>query len=368
MRTSSRAKRRLSPHLFFAALGLGMLLVVSVAAAMPGAVKQQTLATRGSVLALAADGDRVALVVRSSSSTRFNPVCAGVVVWEPIRRRVVRLQRPCGAQCCTEETQGVTLAGTRAAWLSRHVGGSTLTTTVATATLARRKPVVLAYQESSVDFHDGDFALRPVGDGTLLAFTLDRRCNDQGSWGPCPPGRESGDIVDATVWRVDGQGRCPYQRPPSGGCSRVAHADGELSVLAVDAGRIAVRTDNGVSLLTATGRVLQDFAVKARTAALSGNRLAVRRAGAVEVYDTDSGELTAQFHAVPSLRLEDLDGGILVTGLGRMVTLRRLGDGRMRTIRTAGIAHAQLERPGLFVAAGRRVTFTPMRDVLRRLG
>jgi hypothetical protein len=346
-------------------MGLGMLLVVSVGAAMPGAVKPQTLATRGSVLALAADGDRVALVVRSSSSTRFNPVCAGVVVWEPIRRRVVRLQRPCRAQCCSVETQGVALAGTRAAWLSRAPGGNILETIVETATLARRKPVWVADEESNADGGYGDFARRPVGDGTLLAFTLDLRC---GSWGPCPPGRERGDIVNATVWRVDSQGRCPYQRPPSGGCSRVAQADGELSVLAVDAGRIAVRTDSGVRLLTATGRVLQDFAVTARASALSGNRLAVRKAGAVEVYDTDSGELTAQFPAVPSLRLEDLDDGILVTAEGRTVTLRRLGDGRMRTIRAAGIAHAQLERPGLFVAAGRRVTFMPMRDVLRRLG
>jgi len=362
MRTSlSRAKWRLSPHLFFAAVGLGMLLVVSVAAAMPGAVKPQTLATRGPVLALAGDGDRAALLVGSRGA------CASVVVWEPSRGRIVRLHSATRGECVEGQpvTRAVALAGTRVAWLQAG-GGNTLETTVATATLARPTPVSVALALSTSGM--GDFARRPLGDGTLLAFTVDRRCSEgEDANPPCPPGSKTGDVVAATVWRAAGSGRCPNSYSLVRRCSRVSKADGELSVLAVDAGRIAVRTDSGVRLLTATGRVLQDFAVKARAVALSGNRLAVRRAGVVEVYDTASGELTAQFPAAPSLRLEDLDGSILVTASGRMVTLRRLGDGRMRTIRTAGIAHAQLERPGLFVAAGRRVTFTPMRDVLRRL-
>jgi hypothetical protein len=35
--------------------------------------------------------------------------------------------------------------------------------------------------------------------------------------------------------------------------------------------------------------------------------------------------------------------------------------------RASGWAHAQLEPSGLFVAGARRVTFTPMANVLRRL-
>jgi hypothetical protein len=139
-------------------------------------------------------------------------------------------------------------------------------------------------------------------------------------------------------------------------------------VLAVDAGRIAVRTDSGVRLLTAGGDVLQDFDVTARRAALSGNRLAVRTASAVEIYDTGSGKLTRRFPAAPRLTLQDLDGGTLVTASVRAVTLRRLSNRRTTTIRFARLVRAQLERSGLFVAAGRRVTFTPMREVLRRLG
>jgi len=81
-----------------------------------------------------------------------------------------------------------------------------------------------------------------------------------------------------------------------------------------------------------------------------------------------TGQRTARVTAARHLRLEDLDRDILVTASGRTVTLRKLSNGRTTTIRAGGTARAQLERPGLFVAAGRRVTFTPMRDVLRRLG
>jgi hypothetical protein len=50
------------------------------------------------------------------------------------------------------------------------------------------------------------------------------------------------------------------------------------------------------------------------------------------------------------------------------VKLRRLGDGRTSTIHAGRTGLAQLERPGLFVASARRMTFMPMREVLRRLG
>jgi hypothetical protein len=342
------------------AAALGTMLVSSASAAAPSPAKQRTLATRGPVVALAADGDRAALLVHARG------FCARIVVWQPTRQRVVRLYS--ATYGCVQGNpvyRDIALAGTRAAWLQVGVG-NTLETIVMTATLARPAPVSVAFEVSNASGY-GDFARRPVGDNTLLAFTVARRCEDyEGSVWPCPAGRKTGDIVAATVWRVAGRGRCPYSGVRR--CSRVATADGELSVLAVDAGRIAVRTDSGLKLLTASGHVLRDFDLTARQAALSGNRLAVRTADAVEVYDTATGKLAAGFSAASHLRLEDLDHDIVVTALGRTVTLRRLGDGRTTTIRAGGTARAQLEPPGLFVAAGRRVTFTPMREVLRRLG
>jgi hypothetical protein len=139
------------------------------------------------------------------------------------------------------------------------------------------------------------------------------------------------------------------------------------SSLAVDAGRIAAWTDTGVRLLREDGTVLRDFSVKVTAASFSGTRLALRTSDAVEVYDTDSGQQTARIPVARAVRLEDLEGNLLVTAFGGTVTLRKLGNGRTTTFRATGTASAQLEPPGLFVAGGRRVTFTSLHDVLRRL-
>jgi hypothetical protein len=262
----------------------------------------------------------------------------------------------------------VALAGPRVGWEEWAWGQTTSESFVGAASLARRAPVTLGDGALYVQ-EAGTVAFRVAGDGDLLAFTVEEHCgvDDEGN-SLCPPGRKPGDVIAATVWRLAGRGRCPSDTVVRR-CSRVAQADGKLTVLAVDNGRIAARTDEGVALLTGDGGHLQDFpVVKVLAVALSRNRLAVRVPGGIEIYDTGSGQLITRFNVASGLRLEDLDHGILVTAKLRTVTLRSLTDGRTATIQTQGIAHAQLEPSGLFVAAGRRVTFTSMRDVLRRLG
>jgi hypothetical protein len=342
------------------------ILLASVGSATPGVLKTRTLATAGTVLGIAADGDRATVDVGLPGR------CARVLVWEPLRRpQVVTLLHRGRCEGIRKDVHAPALAGTRAAWYWR-TGGNTLETIVLTATLAHQTPVRIAEGVfGDMDGSGGEFVRPPVGDGGLLAFTYELRCGPDSREFPCPPGRGSGDVLYASVWRADGRSPCPgmtHAGRSLRACTRVAEADGELSVLAVDAGRIAVRTASGVRLLTGNGGLLRQFAVRARAAALSGNRLALRTSDAVEVYDTGSGRQTARFPAARSLRLQDLDRGILVTASGRMVTLRRLGRGRTSTIQAAGTAWAQLERPGLFVAGGRRVAFTPIGDVLRRLG
>jgi hypothetical protein len=340
----------------------GTIVLASVGSATPGVLKTRTLATAGTVLGIAADGDRATVDVGLPGR------CARVLVWEPLRRpRLVTLLHRGRCEGIRKDLHAPALAGKRAAWYWR-TGGNTLETIVLTATLAHQTPVRTAEGVfGDMDGSGGQFVRPPVGDGTLLAFTYELRCGADSREFPCPPGLRSGDVLHASVWRLGGHSPCPGRKPLRA-CTRVAEADGELSVLAVDAGRIAVRTASGVRLLSGTGGLLRQFAVRARAAALSGNRLALRTADAVEVYDTGSGRQTARFPAARSLRLQDLDRGILVTASGRMVTLRRLGRGRTSTIQAAGTAWAQLERPGLFVAGGRRVAFTPIGDVLRRLG
>ncbi|HYZ19287.1 MAG TPA: hypothetical protein VE615_07065 [Gaiellaceae bacterium] len=341
---------------------LWAILVVAGAAAASEAPHSRTLVTRQPVIAIAADGDRAALVSGSRG------VCANVLVWEPTRRHVVRMRSATRSECAEGQpvTRAVALAGTRVAWLQAG-GGMTLETQVVTATLAHHAPVTVGLTLSTSG--TGDFSRNPVGDGALLAFTVDRRCAEgEDSNPPCPPGRKTGDVISASLWRVAGRGACPNSYGSVRRCTQIARADGELTALAVDAGRVVARTIHGVQLLGAAGEVLQEFSVGVRQASLSGGRLVVRTTRAVEVYDVDSGDRLARLPAVAHLSLEDLDGDILVTAVGKSVTLRRLGDGRTTTIRAGGLAHAQLESSGLFVAGGRRVTFTPMREVLRRLG
>jgi hypothetical protein len=348
------------------------MLLASVAAAAPDTAAKQVRTTSGPVRALAADGDRAAFIVEG----RFKE-CVSVMVWEPQRRRVHRLQA--ARDCETNDHGGsrtgppaVTLAGTRAVWLQVG-GGNTLETILRTATVARPKPVWLAGGFANDGVY-GTFASRPAGDRALAAFTLDERCDGDGEINgrpkdQCPPDKKSGDIVAATIWRLGGRGRCPgviAGKPFP--CSPVAKADGELTVLAVDDGRIAARTESGVRLLTAGGRLLREFAVRASAAKLSGNRIAVRTADAVEVYGADSGERLDRRVVPKAVRLEDLEGDILVTAWGGAVTLRRLGDGSTTKIGAGRTGLAQLERPGLFVASARRVSFLPTREVVRRLG
>ncbi len=318
---------------------------------------------------LAADGKRAALIVE-----RGRGGCSSVELWEAARAHVVRPEPPCGGVFDTtgdEGFQGVALAGARAAWLHTY-GANYLYTDVSTATLDHPTPVLLDNESALGGF--GPIASAPVGHGGLLAFTVSYLCDESASGGSdCPPGRKTGDVVTATIWRFGGRTHCGSGTPsePGGGprlCTAVAQAAGELRVLAVDAGRIAARTDDGVKLLNAAGGVLGDFPVPATAAALSGNRLALRTADAVEIFDTGSGHRTHRFPVPKAVSLQDLEGDILVTASGKTVSLRRLGDGRTATLHTDGPAKGKLEQPGLFLAGAHRVTFTPMHDVLRRLG
>jgi hypothetical protein len=343
---------------------LGTTLLASVAAAAPGPGKPVELTLRGPVRAVAADGDRVAL------SVGFGGGCVNVVVWEPTRRRVTRLQYASSCEPNPREgTNAVALAGTRAAWL-RTAGGNSLEMWLRSATLARKAPVDVAMTATTGDAGHGEFIRRPVGDGSLIAFTVERRCDayNEGR-SQCPLGVKHGTVLDAGVYGIGGLGLCPTRArrdPP--GCSRIASENGELTVLAVDAGRIVARLDRGIRLLSRTGRELRQLDVSARTASLSGSRLAVRTADAVEVYDLASGDRVQRLPAASGLRLEDLERDMLVTASGGWVTLRKLSNGRTATFHAGGVARGQLEPAGLFVSGARRVTFLPMRDVARRLG
>jgi hypothetical protein len=317
-------------------------------------LSRTVLTTRAPILDVAADGTRAAF---ASSTTPTD--CRHVAVWTPALRSVARLPdvpAPCGEISIRDGIGWVTLAGTPAAWIETG-GGNTLQEDLFTATLVHTTSIPVA---SAAQGDDGSgTSLGGIGgDGALVAFAIDVRCSVyKEAQDTCPPNRRSSHVTAATVYRIGGTRPCPVTwRTPPNACTAVAKADGRLSVLAVDAGRIAVRSERGVRLLTGAGRVIRDFAVEADAAALSWNRLAVRTADAIELYDIDSGRLAARIAAPAAVTLQDVERDILVTASGRTVTLRRLGDGRTAAIEATGRARAQLEQPGLHVAGARRLT------------
>ena len=217
-------------------------IVASVASAAPEASTPATLVTKRPVAALAADGGRAALVIpgRGADPARRWQI----LVWEPASHRLLTIHTESDAY----PGEGVALAGTRVAWDDcSSCYGNTLTTRVSSATLARRSAVSLG-SDDGTEVPSGGEVLAPSGDGKLLAYTDQQRCDESGEYEPCPPGREPGEVVKATIWRAAPRGHCPSsfsdgdsRRP--GHCARVARANGELTVLDVDAGRIAARTD-----------------------------------------------------------------------------------------------------------------------------
>jgi hypothetical protein len=286
-------------------------------------------------------------------------------VWRPAAKSIRRFSKPAQCREPREDPQSVALAGTRAAWIVSS-GANYNYTSVFTATLTRRRVILVG---EGVERNGGTAAEPPISDGKLLAFTLQHRCSTTSLDDPCPPDRESG-VVDAKVWGIGGRQPCPAE---SGArlCTAIAKANGELTLLAVDAGRVVVRTDSGVRVLTIGGRVVRNFPVAADAAALSGNRLAVDADG-IDVYAVASGRHLAGYPGASGLK--DLDGDILVTVEGRKITLRKLANGRTRTIAPRrGRVLAELERAGLYYSygsagGGGRVVFVPRSKVERWLG
>ena len=245
---------------------------------------------------------------------------------DPVGRRIARLQS--GAAKCESSDRlnrrgmpSVAIAGSRAAWL-QLTGGNNLETISFTGTLARPKPVWLAYG-AAADGIAGSFVRRPVGDEcfspsprrTAATLTTAMAARPVANQAPSPKRLCGG-------WEARAAVRVRFLSPSPVSCSVVARADSELTVLAVDAGRIAVRTRTRVRMYTAAGRVLRDIDIKPVAAvALSGNRLVVRDNDGFVIYDARTGKYDSSLFALEGKRLEDLERGIVVIAEGGTVGL-----------------------------------------------
>ena len=160
-------------------------------------VDRRTLTLRAPVTSLAADGARVAFTIGSTAID-----CKHVAVWTLAARSVARpLPLPCGDSW--DRLDRVALAGTSVAWSRHSCCGHTTESSVVAMELPRLEPPFRDVAEATVSEDGGTAVGDPVGDGTLLAFTVRiycfTYCGDPGDAYACPPGYENGDVVRVAV-------------------------------------------------------------------------------------------------------------------------------------------------------------------------
>jgi hypothetical protein len=372
-------------------------VLLAGAAAAKSTSGRQVIRTASVVGGVAADAGLVAFAL---GETRGD--CDRIMVWEPGRRSVVRVgsrKSPCQGLSTGEWIPYVALAGRRVAW-GWDGGGNFHDSVVRTATVGRPlRTTTVATRSHNVDSLVGGFAGNLYGDGDLLAYGTWNVCEgeEDESSNPCPPARLDRVPYDSQVHRIRGTRSI-----------RIASDPGELGVLAVSTGRIAVlRSDARIAVLDAKGKPVRTFPFargEVRGATLDGRRLVVLRRSegrhSIDAYDVTNGSRVSRAIAPPGptsdrrctwpvvalplcrepyarLRLVDSERGIAVYVLGREIHLVQIADGARTVVRppaTRGTVEAQLERSGLFYAYQAadpkmpgRVAFVPYTEIVGRL-
>src|SRR5438270_749772 len=163
------------------------------------AASTPVLPLAGPVSELAADGGRVAILVRTKTGN-----CARdrVAVWAPATRSFV----PIGASACVGSTStgaglfSVGLAGTRVAYV-QFAGGNMRELQLRLATLASPRAATVASASFGVDVGQGTYIGRVAGDGSLLAFDW---------WSECGPCAQATPVAPrASIFRPESSGCRP---------------------------------------------------------------------------------------------------------------------------------------------------------------
>jgi hypothetical protein len=345
------------------------LLGIFVGAAGPAgggsaAGQIRTLRTATQVTGIAADGSKAA--VATTCGTRAYELFA----WNPVRRSVVsmapRRQRRCYGASTGEGIWEVGIAGRSLAWVP-YYGGNEQVQWLFTATVRRPLATTKLVKDRvhGTGSTVGDWVGNVHGDGSLLVFNTWSICWSNQQYGSCPESIPPGfHIYNENLWRVVGRRK-----------RLILAAPDELTVLSVSAGRILVqRADGSLQLLRADGSLLRSFPFapqEVQGAVLDPSELVVlekSRRLTWRVFDPVSGqerELGAQVGAIPA----DVERGLLVYTVGRVVHVLRLSDGREKRFTTPPGSYpvAQIEQPGLFYAYAvrreGRVRFVPFNQI-----
>jgi hypothetical protein len=310
-----------------------VLLVALALAVVPGAAggsATKTIGTRGTVLSISADGDRVAI----RAVVYGHPDCDSGSVWQPATGKVVRFQdAPCGPKQSDRQYDALTLAGTRAVWTDYDYGNHAYCNGPFTATLAKPKPT--NFGECPPQPDNTDLIWEYKGDGGLLISRSYTLCELD-----CEPYDRIYD-ADVRIWSV------------STGLRKLAAPKDDTKLLDADAGRILLR-DPGKKLLVlnAAGKQVASLAIDAKAAWLSGaSRVSIPTGTTLRTYDVATGALAETCVLAKGAKLQDVEGGLAVYLTPGEVHLLTIATNADRVVaRQKGLVQADLEPAGLFYA------------------
>jgi hypothetical protein len=298
--------------------------------------------------------------------------------WNPLRRSVVSIARQRRRRCYGASTgEGIweaAIAGRQVAWVA-FAGGNYQQAWLVTASTRRPWASVqlTAEKDRNTDNEVGDWVGNIHGDGPLLVFNTWTLCEKSEYTDSCPAGSPPGfHIYNENLWRIVGNRKRLILASPD-----------EMTVLAVAAGRILVqRADGSLELRSADGAVLRAFGFRRRevvAALLDASELVVlhRASGLTwRVYDPVSGALKRTFRAPKKAEAQDVERGLLVYTVGRVVHVLRIADRRQETFVAPDVlpyphdlprVQAALEPSGLFYSYrarhGGRVRFVPFKQL-----
>jgi Tol biopolymer transport system component len=316
----------------------------------------RTLPLRDPVQAVAADGARAAISAGGCP----------IVVWEPLRRRTLRMAHVCDEAGIDE----VVLSGSRVAWTASSHGNTEHFTELRAASIGgRRARIVSAGSAFSGDgespFDSGANVWGVRGGGGTIAFTFSRYGRSQ---------RRS-------VWLVLSRrgAKCPgdseWARGLPSTCLRLGTAGGSAAA-AADAGRVLAASGGTLRLLTTSGRLLRTVRTGRApdVVRLAGTTLAAQLGDSVTLYDTRTGAARRTWRLAAgegAPRLLDAGARFVVYATGGAIHVLDTRTGRDRALslpRGAPPFDARLTPSGLFVGWNRmydprpgRLSFVPLR-------
>jgi hypothetical protein len=308
------------------------LTVACMTGSATAAGPPQTIATAGRVVAISADGGRVATKVATTSGGRS---CNEVSVWQPVGNHLTQIgTSACKAPGDTNQSfDALTLAGGRLAWVDYSYGNHAYCTGMFTATLARPKPVDLGICDGT----RADTYYDVAGSGALLVTREFRQCQDS-----CAPSYNGTYQDFISLYHVTGK------------LNKIGPLKRDTHLLDVDAGRLLLANGKTLEVVTPNqgkNAVFVTSPTVFNRALLSGNDVLRVTGTNLTAYDATSGQQTVTRSLPAGSKVADFAQGIVVYTNRQSVRLLRVADGRDRVLATVpGLTDAKLDSSGLFYA------------------